>query len=218
MDHLAAVQTSAVERYLLDELPDPEREEFEQHYFDCRICAEEVRLTAMFVDNATAVLRRPVYQPQRASLAAAWAWFRPQWATALAAVSSLFAAYQYLVVIPSLHRAVPQLGVIGPLVRGEGRLLHPDPNRPNFALGFEVNVPPSQTHLLLEFRLRKAGVTLSPPVHRVESDHGDRVVAILPTSRFPDGAYEVTLRGRSSARGPWSAEPLQHYEFQLAHK
>ncbi len=32
----------ATERYLLDEMNDAEREAFEEHYFDCAVCAANV--------------------------------------------------------------------------------------------------------------------------------------------------------------------------------
>jgi hypothetical protein len=43
MTHAQAVQTLAVERYLLDEMPEIERFAFEEHFFDCADCAEELR-------------------------------------------------------------------------------------------------------------------------------------------------------------------------------
>jgi Putative zinc-finger len=58
MDHLEAIQRGAVEKYLLNELPPPERDEFEEHYFDCRECAEDLRATAAFLDGAKRELKR----------------------------------------------------------------------------------------------------------------------------------------------------------------
>lgn len=52
MTHQQAVDTLASERYLLDEMREPERFEFEAHYFDCEECAEEVRLAHMIREEA----------------------------------------------------------------------------------------------------------------------------------------------------------------------
>lgn len=52
MDHDEAIQRGAVEKYLLNEMPLPERDEFEEHYFDCPACAEDLRATAAFLDAA----------------------------------------------------------------------------------------------------------------------------------------------------------------------
>jgi hypothetical protein len=45
------------ERYLLGELDDAEAAEFEAHYFDCTLCAEDVRQASRMVANFKAVLR-----------------------------------------------------------------------------------------------------------------------------------------------------------------
>lgn len=52
MDHDQAVQTHAVERYLLKEMTPSEREEFEAHYFDCTACADDLRAAARFIEEA----------------------------------------------------------------------------------------------------------------------------------------------------------------------
>ena len=43
MTHQQALDTMAAERYLLDEMTEVEKHEFEDHFFDCGDCAEEVR-------------------------------------------------------------------------------------------------------------------------------------------------------------------------------
>lgn len=42
MEHKDAVGTKAAERYLLGEMTEDERTLFEEHYFDCRVCAADV--------------------------------------------------------------------------------------------------------------------------------------------------------------------------------
>jgi len=58
MDHQEATRRGAVEKYLLDELAPPERDEFEEHFFDCQECAADLRTTAAFLDEAKKELRR----------------------------------------------------------------------------------------------------------------------------------------------------------------
>jgi hypothetical protein len=58
MDHLQAVNTMAMERYLLEEMPQPERDSFEEHYFSCAECAEDARTAAAMVDGAARGLAR----------------------------------------------------------------------------------------------------------------------------------------------------------------
>lgn len=57
MEHEQAVTDLAVEAYLLGEMSLSEREAFEEHYFSCAVCAEDVRSAARFIDEAKDVLR-----------------------------------------------------------------------------------------------------------------------------------------------------------------
>ena len=55
MQHQQALATKASERYLLGEMSEPERFEFEAHYFDCPACAEDVRTGAALARGIKAV-------------------------------------------------------------------------------------------------------------------------------------------------------------------
>ena len=52
MTHQQAIDGMASERYLLDEMSEVERFEFEAHYFDCAECADDVRLGEMLREEA----------------------------------------------------------------------------------------------------------------------------------------------------------------------
>ena len=56
MDHDVVVRQKLTERYLLDELDPPARDEFEEHFFDCKECALDVRAGALFVEQSKVVL------------------------------------------------------------------------------------------------------------------------------------------------------------------
>jgi Putative zinc-finger len=49
MEHQEAIETYAAEGYLLDELTDAEREDFEQHFADCESCFDDVRDGVRFI-------------------------------------------------------------------------------------------------------------------------------------------------------------------------
>lgn len=51
MEHDEATQSSAAERYVLGELSAAEADSFEEHFFDCRECADEVRTGAAFLEG-----------------------------------------------------------------------------------------------------------------------------------------------------------------------
>jgi hypothetical protein len=55
MDHSEAAQSQAVERYLLGEMTAPESDAFETHFFECAICAEELKVGALLQANGRAV-------------------------------------------------------------------------------------------------------------------------------------------------------------------
>lgn len=43
MSHDEAIKDDATERYVLDQMTPEERDAFEEHYFDCPVCAEDVK-------------------------------------------------------------------------------------------------------------------------------------------------------------------------------
>jgi hypothetical protein len=57
MDHEHAVQLKAAERYFLGELTGEDRDAFEEHFFTCQECAQDVRDLAAFSANARAIFR-----------------------------------------------------------------------------------------------------------------------------------------------------------------
>jgi hypothetical protein len=64
MDHHEALRREAVEKYLLGELPPQERDEFEEHFFDCPECAADLKMTAAFLDEAKREFQQaPVVKP-----------------------------------------------------------------------------------------------------------------------------------------------------------
>ena len=56
MTHEQAVSSRAVERYLLGELTEEQRNAFEAHYFDCASCFEQVQLSQEFLHHTRQVL------------------------------------------------------------------------------------------------------------------------------------------------------------------
>jgi hypothetical protein len=63
MDHRHAVETLALERYLLGEMPEPERDAFEEHFFSCVECAEDARAAGTMRDAVAGGMAGAVKQP-----------------------------------------------------------------------------------------------------------------------------------------------------------
>jgi hypothetical protein len=216
MQHQQALANKASERYLLGEMSEPERFDFEAHYFDCPACADDVRagvalargVKAVFAEDAalrphTAVVSE---EPRRG-----WFSWLPLPATAAVALGCL-AAWQAFVVIPSLRWAgSPQ--ALSPIVlraaaRGEEQaltirrdqslsLLSLDVNSadPGAALTYEVVAPGGAT--------RHKGPTLAPAA-------GSPLIVVLPNSAIREaGAWVLLLRnqqGAELARYPFSVQ------------
>lgn len=110
MDHEEAVRLKATERYLLSELDPDQRDQFEEHLFDCHECALDVRAAAMFVEQSKSVLRdamelaplRVVAPPQTE-----WfSWLRPAFAGPALVALLMVIGYQNLVAVPHLKQAL----------------------------------------------------------------------------------------------------------------
>ena len=128
MDHTEAVRLQAVEKYLLNEFTPPQREEYEEHYFDCFECAEDLKATASFMEGVRQLIREGVLEPQMAAAQARsfvpaagagsaapaqalanaagnrgfFAWLKPAFAVPVFAALVLLIGYQNTVTIPRL--------------------------------------------------------------------------------------------------------------------
>jgi hypothetical protein len=113
MDHELAIKNQSVERYFLGEMEPPEREAFEEHFFVCELCADDVRATSAFVDNAKDILKERKVWPKAAGRG--WAgWLRPTFATgALAALCLVVIGYQNFSVIPGLKAPQSMAQAVG---------------------------------------------------------------------------------------------------------
>ena len=118
MDHNEAVRLQAVEKYLLGKLPKEQHAEYEEHYFDCYACAEEIKATLAFMEGLRQVVREEALEPVGAR-ATAWAapgffsWLRPAFAVPVLAALLLFIGYQNGVTIPRLkNSSSSQMGEI----------------------------------------------------------------------------------------------------------
>jgi hypothetical protein len=110
MDHAEATKRFVVEKYLLGDLGETQRDEFEDHYFKCRECAEDVKAGAILVANIQAVFREARTTMSPAAVPKRIQWFRfagwgfvPAAGMAGCAVLAVLVGYQNLVEIPSMR-------------------------------------------------------------------------------------------------------------------
>src|SRR5450432_181669 len=99
MDHPEAKQVHAAEKYVLGELSEELREEYEEHYLDCLECAVDVRTAVAFVANSKEVFQegpQPVrVTPEQKARPTGWsAWLKPLIAIPAMAVLVLTLLYE----------------------------------------------------------------------------------------------------------------------------
>jgi putative zinc finger protein len=230
MEHEQAVQNLAVECYLLGEMTPGEREAFEEHYFECAICAEDVRSASQFLQDVKGVLaadRRPLAVPTPSREAheqwsPGWnwpAWLQPHFATALVAVLGIVAAVETFSTIPSLKQQVSEIGAPRPV---RSTVLKPQTRGTSTVL----KVKPGESALLtldgLDFPLAAASrlqfVVRSNDGRDVLSFSGEYpgadepVVISFPKLDLPAGSYVLLVEITSTAG---SARELGRYPFEL---
>jgi len=124
MTHEEAVSTLASERYLLEEMSEPERETFEEHYFSCVECADDVRAGGVMRDGVRAGLmnEQAVHTVHDMTASAAWRrknvqprrWYQsPAIPWAAAAALAVVAGYQAL--SPTPGRSIGQPMALAPV-------------------------------------------------------------------------------------------------------
>ena len=184
MNHQHAVASKATERYLLNEFDAAGRAAFEEHYFSCHSCADDVKAAVQFVDNAKAVLA-----PQ-ANRAAAVASPRAAWLKAAvpAALAACLGIGYYLP-----HPAPPRGGLVTTAAvpastRGAaspGPVLRMDKDASYFLVRLNVADDVSAPRLL--WRVRAAG----GQELRFLTVRENQATLPLPAADFPVGHYEV---------------------------
>lgn len=212
MNHTEAVRTEAVERYLLGQLSGAECEEFEVHFFDCKVCAEELRVGAIFEENAKAA-----FQAERAPRVAAerqswWSmiWTRP-WAWAPAAVALLvviLAGYQAIVVIPGLRgelRAAlaPQAMAsfaLAPISRGDAQVREVPAQAQHYAIYMDATWDGSFAAYVCSVQDDSGATRFS--VQLPAPPPGKPIEILLARTALPSGRYTVTVRNAAEAGKP----------------
>jgi hypothetical protein len=230
MEHERAVQSLAVESYLLGEMTPGEREAFEEHYFECGICAEDVRSASQFLEDMTGVLEAPGRPsavpmpprdaPERRSPGWNWsAWLQPQFAVALIAILGITAAVETFSSIPGLKRQVSEMSaprpvrsmVLKPQTRGAPTVLTIRPSEAALLTLDALQLPPAAANRL-QF------VVKSNDDRDVLSFSGEYpgarepVVISFPKIDLPAGSYVLLVEMTPSAG---TARELGRYPFEL---
>ena len=222
MDHETSMRTQAAERYLLGDLSPADRDAFEQHYFQCAECAEEIRLTSAFLENGRAVLEDG-WTPGAASRRMEWRdWFarmRPAvWVPAAACLALMtFTGYQNAVVIPGLRSTVAESSaaqvlpsvVLLPPSRGEVPSIAVPRGARFFELSLEVISAGRFDRYECALRSASGRTVLSIPVPA--PDASGSLNLLIPAAEFGPGGYEAVLSGAGAA----GTQEVGRYGFRV---
>ena len=206
MDHDEAVRLQAAEKYLLGQLPKEEHAAYEEHYFDCSLCAEEIKATAAFMESARQVAREQVLQtidakrltPVPASKGGWFAWLKPAFAVPVMAALLLFIGYQNGVTIPSLketssHAPIAQVAKSFSLMalgaRGEG------------APSLEIGVGTQEDFNLA---VDMPGNSATGYICLIQDESGRTLVTLPVSSEEAKSTVTISVRGGSLRPGKYN--------------
>jgi len=225
MNHEEAARLSLVEKYLLDELPPELRDEFEEHYFDCRECADDLRATAVFLDTAKEELKNfpaETAAPDRVKKPwLAWLW-TPAFVVPALAACLLVIAYQSLVVYPHFRSEIAQLqapeilpsvSLVGDNSRGGTTPSIAVHEAHAFLVSFDI---PTQerfsSYMCLLYSPSGSFVWRVP----VSADAAKDTVSIrVPAGQRAAGSYTLVVQGNTGSAPAENGVDLAHYHFTL---
>lgn len=226
MTHEQAVAASLVEKYLLDELSPAEREQFEEHYFECRVCAEDVmagyrlkeavRTPASEAQTAsTKVVEMPLAQP--AGREHSEARRASRWAAIAAGALLCVVGYQNLVERPRMVQSiavatspyVPAKAVDFPMGSRAGEVNVPA-FRATEPLVLNIDIPAEARWQNYQLRISGPGPTYSI---MVTSEQARNTVPVhFPKGSLQPGTYRMQVLGLATGG---SAHLLQEGEFRI---
>ncbi|MHB1938377.1 MAG: anti-sigma factor [Acidobacteriaceae bacterium] len=225
MDHQDATQSMTVEKYVLNELPPQLRDEFEEHYFECRECAADLRAMTTFVDAAKREFKAA--SVSKSSTIAIekprglWLW-RPAFVVPAFAASLLVIAYQNAVVYPRLDRQIaqssapellPSLSLIGGNSRG-GHIpsIAVRPGQPFLVF---LDVPSQERFSSYTCFLYSPLGKLAWQVQVSAQQAKDTIAISVPAADRMDGEYSILVQGDVGPSHPEAQVDLARYSFLL---
>lgn len=234
MDHRKAVEMHATERYLLGELSEGECAEFEEHFFECSECAEDVRAADALIEGARTSSREapsPAEGVAPAPLAArvlplpggarrlrAWFWPMPAGVAAALLVTLSGFFWQTLVALPAAQRELALSRAPQPVAWAFLQVSRSDDEQ-------VVDVARNARLLVLRlsgrgsfprYRLRLSGPGPTGRVRDVPGPGVDRELEIgLTLGELPAGRYVLEVEGLTAEAGRANPPAVTRYPFSL---
>ena len=213
MDHSDAVRLRAAEKYISGELPEDLRDQFEEHYFDCVECANDLKALAIFATASRMVLEEEVVAKVPPRLPAAertgwFAWLRPLVAVPAIAALAAVVVFQNTVTIPALKQrsaTLPVAQAYGSSFRLQGTTRGENIStvsiRPNESLALDFDFIPSQSFpSYVGGLLDEAGASVLT-FHLPADLENKEVHLAVPAGLLRAGKYSLVLNGVRDAEG-----------------
>jgi Putative zinc-finger len=217
MNHVEAEATGAVERYLLGEMSETEELRFEEHFFGCVDCAEDVRASTVFVENLRAVLSEPyeiTNAVRKRTPGRVQAWVSPL-AAAAAIVVALGLGYQNM----TLHHELALANAIeSPATyylsetRSEMNLVTAPKDARRVSL--LLNQVPGKTYPFYDCQLRDSSGRIVKSFRPRVTAANDEWQVDLPIKGLTPQTYTLKVRGAADQSGP-PAQDVAEYQFRL---
>jgi len=205
MNHDEVVRQKLTERYLLHELEEPARDEFEEHFFQCSECALDIRTASEFVETSKIILAQPAEErvsgrstlrkPNRFS----WlGWLQPQFAATALAILIAVVGYQNLVILPRMENALhqpqtlPWAAVAVATYASAGPTITEQQGK-SFLLF--VRVPPDGQYARYIADLYNPAGRLEYSLETPASSIEDQWPVFIPGANHEAGNYRISLRG-----------------------
>jgi len=207
MDHETAVREMMTERYLLQELNRAEQDEFEEHFFECRECGDDVRAGSAFITYSQSELTE-VPQPSPAASVRKrtpetwWSWLRPAFSAPALALLLGVIGYQNLVTYPQLTQALnrPLIGSwvsVNVGTRGtEARLVRA---RPGEGFGVLLDIPPQEGFMSYMVDLYNPAGKLEWSGRIPNASAGENRQIYIPGRNRQPGVYTLVVSGTNPA-------------------
>jgi hypothetical protein len=226
MDHNEAVQLQTAIKYVLGELSQSQREEYEEHYFDCGECAVDLKAAAAFVDTSREVFRHEAEKflgREAATARGGWfGWLRPAFAVPVFAVLLLVVAYQNAVTIPkakeeAAHGSAQLFASSFSLqmgnVRGGDEIKLQVPKNESFALKFDFT--PARKLDGYIGQLQDASGRSLLHVNIPGSLTNKEAQLVVPAGLVHSGEYALVFSGDAGSNGQMTKDEVLRLGFSV---
>ncbi len=190
MEHSEATESMAAARYLLGELSEDEKNAFEEHFFGCPRCAEEVKDGSTLIETLRAERRHA--QPVVDRTLTSW------WLAAAAAVAVGFLAYQNFTLRRAASpRVLPSYSLLTIGTRGMSETVIEHASSP-FAMYVDIPAEPPYPKYRIDIR-NTAGSSRAR--FDVSAEEGKNTVTLyVPGHTLEPGTYTLLIFGLNEQR------------------